>query len=212
MSRPVRTIHATSKGEIDNALATADRIIVEGDDELLSYAIDRAAVEPEDRITIELPSPAARSPREPDEPPALRPAAAPTPVPRALERERGRPREGVRQSSSLVAIAAGSIVGLGIVGAAVWLIEPGRRYAPNAVIEPHPTITGHEVTDDFWANLPNVLWPVVATVAILALFLIARQAITSGNNVTIVWRVTEKVQGRVVITKIRDRTPRRRAA
>jgi hypothetical protein len=57
-----------------------------------------------------------------------------------------------------------------------------------------------------------VLWPVVATVAILALFLIARQAISSGNNVTIVWRVTEKVQGRVVITKTRDRTPGRRAA
>ncbi|HLY88785.1 MAG TPA: hypothetical protein VKQ27_07350 [Acetobacteraceae bacterium] len=212
MSRPVRTVHATSKGEIDHALATADRIIVEGDEELLSYAIDRAAVEPEDRITIELPSRAARLPREPDEAPALRPAPVPTPVPRALGRANGRPREGVRQSTSFVAVAAGSIVGLGIVGAVVWLIVPGRRYAPNAVIEPHSNITGHEATDDFWANLPNVLWPVVATVAILALFLIARQAISSGNNVTIAWRVTEKVQGRVVITKIRDRTPGRRAA
>jgi hypothetical protein len=98
------------------------------------------------------------------------------------------------------------------VGASALLFAPAPRYAPSAIVEPHSKATGHEATDDLWANLPNILWPVVATVAIVALFLIARQAISSGNNVTIVWRVTEKVQGRVVITKIRDRTPRRRAA
>lgn len=208
MSRPVRTVHATSRGEIDHALATADRIIVEGDDDLLSYAINKAAVEPEDRISIALPSPAAKLPREPGEQPALR---AP-PAPRALERPYGRPREGVRHTSSFAAIAAGSVLGIGIVGAAAWLFVPAQHYAPNATIEPPAKVTGHEATDDFWANLPNVLWPAVAIVAIVALFLIARQAISSGNNVTIVWRVTEKVQGRVVIAKIRDRTPRRRAA
>ena len=72
MSRQVRTAHATSKGEIDQALPTADRIIVEGDDELLSYAINRAAVEPEDRVSIELPIPAASLPREPDAATVLR--------------------------------------------------------------------------------------------------------------------------------------------
>ena len=34
------------------------------------------------------------------------------------------------------------------------------------------------------------------------LFLLARQAISGGSNVTIVWKVTEKVSGRVVITKV----------
>jgi hypothetical protein len=56
-----------------------------------------------------------------------------------------------------------------------------------------------------------MLWPLVAVVAIVALFFIARQAISSGSNVTIVWKVTEKVQGRVVITKVREQTSRRRA-
>jgi len=36
------------------------------------------------------------------------------------------------------------------------------------------------------------------------LFLIARKAIASGSNVTIQWKVTEKVSGRVVITKVRE--------
>jgi len=52
----------------------------------------------------------------------------------------------------------------------------------------------------------------VAIVAIVALFLIARQAISSGSNVTIVWKVTEKVQGRLVITKVKEPASRRRAA
>jgi len=61
-------------------------------------------------------------------------------------------------------------------------------------------------------SLPSLLWPLVAIVAIVALFLIARQAISSGSNVTIVWKVTEKVSGRVVITKVRQQAQRRRAA
>jgi hypothetical protein len=56
------------------------------------------------------------------------------------------------------------------------------------------------------------LWPLVAIVAIIALFFIARQAISSGSNVTITWKMTEKVQGRVVITKVRERAPRQRPA
>jgi hypothetical protein len=57
-----------------------------------------------------------------------------------------------------------------------------------------------------------VLWPVATIIAIVALFLIARQAISSGSNVMIVWKVTERVQGRVVITKVRERAPRQRAS
>jgi hypothetical protein len=56
------------------------------------------------------------------------------------------------------------------------------------------------------------MWPAVAIVAILALFLIARQAIAGGRNVDISWKVTEKVSGRVVITKVRAPVRRQRAA
>ena len=74
-----------------------------------------------------------------------------------------------------------------------------------------PSIERPSQGSDFWALLPSVLWPAVTIIAIVALFLIARQAISSGSNVTIVWKVTERVQGRVVITKVRERAPSKRA-
>ena len=46
-----------------------------------------------------------------------------------------------------------------------------------------------------------MVWPVVTLVSIIALFLIAWKAIAGGRNVEITWKVTEKVQGKVVITK-----------
>ena len=36
--QPKRIIHATTEQEIDAALESADQVIVEGDDRLLSYA------------------------------------------------------------------------------------------------------------------------------------------------------------------------------
>jgi hypothetical protein len=64
---------------------------------------------------------------------------------------------------------------------------------------------------EFWVRLPAVLWPLVAIVGIVALFLIARQAISSGNNVTILRKVTENMHGRVVITRVRERAPRKKS-
>jgi len=40
MLRLVRTVRATTKEEVDAAFATADQITVEGDDELLTYAVN----------------------------------------------------------------------------------------------------------------------------------------------------------------------------
>lgn len=54
MLRPVRTARVTSKEELDAALATADQITVEGDDELLSYAVNKAAGDPENRVSVEI--------------------------------------------------------------------------------------------------------------------------------------------------------------
>src|SRR5262249_53093394 len=43
----MRVVRATSKEEFDTALATADQVIVEGDDELLSYAATKASHDPQ---------------------------------------------------------------------------------------------------------------------------------------------------------------------
>jgi hypothetical protein len=58
---------------------------------------------------------------------------------------------------------------------------------------------------DFWANLPSMLWQLVAIVAIFSVTLIAWLAIRQGNNVTFTVRITEKVQARVVLTVPRER-------
>jgi hypothetical protein len=40
-----------TKEDFDAALAMADQIIMEGNDALLSYAINKAAADPENRVT-----------------------------------------------------------------------------------------------------------------------------------------------------------------
>lgn len=87
-------------------------------------------------------------------------------------------------------------------------LAPAQPLRPSGLDESAGIRAGARNGSDFWANLPTLLWPLVAIVAIVALFLIARQAISTGNNVTIQWKVTEKVTGRVVITKVRERSPR----
>lgn len=61
MLRPVRTVSVTTKEELDEALATADQITVEGDDRLLSYAATKAAGDAGNRIDIEIPPPVTAS-------------------------------------------------------------------------------------------------------------------------------------------------------
>jgi hypothetical protein len=64
------------------------------------------------------------------------------------------------------------------------------------------------------AIVQMLVWPTVAALAIIALFLIAWKAITRGQNIEISWKVTEKITGRVVITKVKTRAApaKRRAA
>ncbi len=85
----------------------------------------------------------------------------------------------------------------------------GRIERPNTVPdETAPTAAGAEGPSE-WAPF---MWPAVSIVAILALFFIARQAIAGGRNVEISWKVSEKVGGRVVITRVRTPVKRQRAA
>jgi len=53
--RPTRVVGVTNKEELDSALLSADQVIVEGDDQLLSYAAAKASQDPEhSRVDIEI--------------------------------------------------------------------------------------------------------------------------------------------------------------
>src|SRR3984957_7659019 len=47
MLRPARTVRVRTKEELAAAFATADQIVVDGDDSLLSYAVSKASNDPE---------------------------------------------------------------------------------------------------------------------------------------------------------------------
>jgi hypothetical protein len=56
MLRPVRTVRVTTKAELDAALGSgsADQVIVEGDDRLLSYAASKASSDPDNNVSVEI--------------------------------------------------------------------------------------------------------------------------------------------------------------
>jgi hypothetical protein len=261
MGPPERTVRVTTKEELDAALTTADQITVEGDDELLSYAVYRASRDPANQVDFVLGG-TVRPTSLPKESNASIVIAA---VPARQARERRKAAEEahldiptihrgqtenqrnteedarldkpafIRRESRFGIIRfaiAGTLAGLLVIGGVIgWYFHKGQSAQSNL---PHALAPSGDVTNgpgqandlvgsngylphlrnssDVWANLPSILWPLVAIIAIVALFLIARQAISNGSNVTISWKVTEKVSGRVVITKVRERAPRQRAA
>jgi hypothetical protein len=252
--RPVQTVLATSKEELDAALATAtaDQITVEGDDELLSYAVNKAATDPENRVAVEVAGPAnpdvalrhtlteiLADHSDQDLEGALAEATmVPTPRPAAPVRATvGSGGFNALSAKPLLRVGKWllwilAVVGVFLAGYGLFLYAAFTRWpdllpyllpalghvgnnkpapAPPIAASPPPELPPTP-SSDFWANFPSLLWPLVAIVAIGALFLIARQAISSGSNVTIQWKVTEKVSGRVVITKVRERSTKSRAA
>jgi hypothetical protein len=56
----------TTKAEFDAALGSADQVIVEGDDELSSYAVSKAAGDPANRIDIPASTTEIQSPTSAD--------------------------------------------------------------------------------------------------------------------------------------------------
>jgi hypothetical protein len=52
--RPARIVRVTHESELDAALASADQIVVEGDDRLLTLAVSRATGDPGNRIDLDL--------------------------------------------------------------------------------------------------------------------------------------------------------------
>jgi hypothetical protein len=193
--RPSRVVTVTTQEELDSAFGSADELIVEGDDALLSYAANKASGDPGSTVAVET-------------------GAAAVSV-AASQAQPWRRRWLLPLAAVLVLIVA-------LLGAGVYFFVP----FPEAAAPPtHHHEAGHPGLPSFpdlgpaqetgaegpseWAPL---MWPAVSIVAILALFLIARQAIAGGRNVEISWKVSEKVSGRVVITKVRTPARRQRAA
>ena len=246
-----RTVRVTTKGELDSALASnATRsIVVEGDDELLTYAARKASVEPDLSIgSVAFEAAAAPPGREPfdlvrgrasertavwDDPfagdvgPEREGGAGTTPTgnhllarvhrrrrwPRLPLRSRRRPKRQRRRRPGRVRTrvpkqraepprGASSADPARLAPSAPATQPAGRPdsapdAAPASPAPPAPASAEAAAASD----LPSLVWPVVAIVAIVALYLVARQAISSGSNVEIHWQVTEKVTGRLVITK-----------
>jgi hypothetical protein len=198
--RPSRVVTVTTQEELDSAFGSADELIVEGDDALLSYAANKASGDPGSTVAVETAA-----------------AAAVSVVASPVQPKRRR---------WLLPLAAVFLLIVALAGAGYYFLVPRPEAAAPSQAETsadaggsadpsstepdvgQPAMTGAEGPSE-WAPL---MWPAVSIVAILALFLIARQAIAGGRNVEISWKVSEKVSGRVVITKVRTPARRQRAA
>ena len=231
--RPARVVRVTSKEELDSALASADQVIVEGDDRLLSYAVTKAARDaPLSNVDIQMrgrliyvaenavtgdsnttSSNCAERTEEPSPPPAQEAFRNPVPPPSLHA-------PAFARKTSYFHLLLGLFIVVVLLGTLWYFVVPkaGRPVPPITSANPSPAVPG------ITGNLPlapdsqgdplvlqsaeilqSLAWPTVAIVAILALYFIARQAIAGGRNVEIHWKVTENVTGRVVITKVRSR-------
>ena len=230
--RPKRIVHATTEQEIDSALATADQVIVEGDDQLLSYAVGKASADPQNKITVETGEVTTTIT------PTTEVAASAKRFPWVIDNADMKPLsasvEQPRRVHPLV-VAIVSIVSLVVVGVVVGVLwqtaapkssptastgppqqqQPQQQQQSPAPPPPTPSIgpvTSAPPPSDYTLTLVQTLvWPMVTIVSIIALFLIAWKAIVGGRNVEITWKVTEKVQGKVVISKQRAAAKPRRA-
>jgi hypothetical protein len=128
----------------------------------------------------------------------------------AVEVESGGLSVTVKKSARGRYLAYGAISLLAILAAA------GTTYFGYFVYRSYFTdrFVSHFINDGRGNLVQTLVWPAVLLAAIIALFLIAWRAIGGGHNVEISWKVTEKITGRVVITKVQTarRAPRRRAA
>ncbi|WP_046347209.1 hypothetical protein [Sphingomonas changbaiensis] len=170
----------------------ADEIIVEGDDELLELADSWVAG-------------ASRS--------AIREAA----------------NEGVVQAATYP-VGISSLTGLlGFRASLLGMLVPvllvlgfcGYSSINTRHAAPHPSPTTlptpHEQrmpnfpdkrldrASDVSGTLAPYIWPAIIVLALVLMYLLARQAIAAGSNVSLEWKVTEKVHGKLKITRTAER-------
>jgi hypothetical protein len=245
--QPATTIRVTTKAELDAALKTADKVIVDGDDQLLTYAVAQASGDPRNDIEVQMnEDPLGLVPRgvtitgRPGVIARIRPpspVAAPVPAKSrnrsgvwlaaigfavlaslalgfvALQNGKPAPLSAANtpaaappQPDSQAVIDSLSAAGRGAETRGIQPLSPApdEPVSPKHAAPPKPTARSANV-----ALVQAIAWPLVAALAILALLLVARQAIAGGRNVEFSWKVTEKVSGRVVITKVKSPNARR---
>lgn len=129
----------------------------------------------------------------------LAPASAPpAPAPSASTR---------RPSLIIVLLIACAAIAV----SAFWYLQaPAYRPASSTAAQTSRGIAPVPLAADEagGSNIPVLAWAGVAVVAIVALYLIARQAIAGGQNVEISWKVTSKVKGKVIISRVQPRKQR----
>jgi hypothetical protein len=230
-----KTASVTTRAELDAALGRSDEVIVEGDDALLSYALARIAKDPSVELTsattARVFAPAAPSDGDATllAPSALLPARGRSPTSRYLALAVALVAICAVVAGSYSFFAASPSPPPAPVAAAPPPAPLPRSISPaittpqgqatvgnpgNAAIPPSapiplapdgagaPKVVA--ISEAIGAVAP-LMWPAVAIFAIVALFLITRQAVGAGQNVEISWKVTEKVSGRLVITKVQKR-------
>ena len=94
------------------------------------------------------------------------------------------------------------------------LFQPGPPLAANEAgaesPSTEPSSSPLEPSNAPFNMTQIITWPLVVLIALVLMFLLARRAIDGGANVTWEWRITEKVQGKLKITRVAPRTPQGR--
>jgi hypothetical protein len=214
------TARVSSRAELDAALARAPRyIVVEGTEALRAYAASLAYRGGQEAARLE------------QTPPEVLGAPAYIVVPtvgriRDGYRQRSRP-PGLTENSSRRPRKRGIPSGVGpVVAASVGLfaallieylswptIDPGLIRGPHKFIKvpprqgvdlvPLPTFAPPPPPLSLGTQIIHVVTQVLAVVAVVALMLLVWQAIGPGRPMRTSWRVDYRIQGRLVIARVR---------
>ncbi|TGX49608.1 hypothetical protein E5A73_19025 [Sphingomonas gei] len=168
---------ASNEAELERAFRSADKIIVEGDSALREQAERWAKHGP----PVSHADTADGVLTGPD---GVEPAAAPV--------------GGLRRSVFSVYVWL-------LFGVLVFVSGAGVLYLNHSTnIRGSPAAAAESQRESLVSMITLLVWPTVALIALCMMFFLARQALTIGSNVRFEWRVTEKVSGKLVITKVRS--------
>jgi hypothetical protein len=209
-----RAAFVSSRDELEAALRRAPpRIIVEGNEALRAYAATLAHRGGEHAAALEASAP----------PPGCGPTYMVVPTigrirdgyrhRRPTEKKRSRFRLKAGMGTVVIAavgIAAALLVELISLPVTEPQIIRGPRHAGVALLRRHqeirlPTRAPPPPPPPISSQIEAVAIPVLLTLAVAALLYLAWQAIGPNRPVRISWRVEHRIQGRLVIARVRTR-------
>jgi hypothetical protein len=182
------TVIVRSREQLDDAFRHANQVVVEGNDDLLSYAIEASGRAGQSHGGH------GRKPRGIDDHAA----------------DGGPP-------TALIAVMVALLLLLFVASGSFFLFSRDLFWAHSAGSSRQPLPASHydpaaqvqEILRTIASSISGLashaslwVWPAVAVIAILALWNLTSKAIRSGNNVDLSWQVTSYVSGRLVITRV----------